>query len=97
LTQRTEAAAFFDTGIGWLLPGWLGANRPALLGATKGIVRASTGVEMRWQVPIVDQTVRVHYAVNPMRLARAILLPDGSAFRPPNRRAAVGWAIGSLF
>jgi len=32
-----------------------------------------------------------------MRLARAILLPDGSAFRPPNRRAAVGWAIGSLF
>lgn len=97
LTQRTEAAAFFDAGSGWLLPGWLGANRPALLGGTSGVLRASAGVEMRWQVPIVGQTVRVHYAVNPMRLARAILLPDGSAFRPPDRGAALGWAIGTLF
>ena len=97
LDARTEAAAFFDAGSGWLLPGWLGANRPALLRGTNGVLRASTGVELRWRVPVVDQTVRVHCALNPLRLARELALPDGSRFRPPDRRASLGWALGSLF
>lgn len=96
IVPRTEAAAFFDAGSGWLLPNWLGPNRPALLGATNGVLRASTGIELRWQVPGVGQTLRIHYALNLLRLRRSILLPDGSLFRPPDRHSALGWALGSL-
>jgi len=94
---RTEAAAFFDAGSGWLLPGWLGSTRPTLLEGTNGALRSSTGVEMRWRVPGLEQPLRVHYAFNPLRLSRDILLPDGTRFRPPNRRTALGWAFGSVF
>jgi len=94
---RTQAAAFFDAGSGWLLPGWLGPDRPTMLAGTNGSLRSSTGIELRWQVPILEQTMRVNYAVNLRRLGRALLLPDGSHFRPPNQRSALGWALGSLF
>jgi outer membrane protein assembly factor BamA len=94
---RTEAAAFFDAGSSWLLPGWLGPSRPALLQRTNGALRSSTGIEMRWQIPGLEQTLRIHYAINPLRFGRAILLPDATRFRPPDRRAALGWALGSLF
>jgi outer membrane protein insertion porin family len=94
---RAELAGFFDTGSGWLLPGWLGPNRPALLEGTNGALRASTGVELRLRLPVVEQTVRVHYSMNPLRLAEAFALPDGSKFRPPDRRAAFGWALGNFF
>ena len=97
LMPRTQAAAFFDAGSGWLLPGWLGPDRPTLLAGTNGALRSSTGIELRWQVPILEQTVRVNYAVNFRRLGRALLLPDGGHFRPPNRRSALGWALGSRF
>ncbi len=97
VAPRAEAAAFLDAGSGWLLPGWLGPTRPLLLGATNGAWRSSTGMEMRWQVPVVDQTVRVYYAINPLRLARTMGLPDGSVFRPSNRRRGAGWALGTMF
>lgn len=97
LAPRTEAAGFFDIGSGWLLPHWVGPDRPLLLRGTEGVLRASTGIEMRWTPPVVDQTIRVHFAINPLRLSRSILLPDGSRFQPPDRRTAWGWAFGSLF
>ncbi len=97
LDRRTEAAGFLDAGTGWLLPQWLGAAKPNLVGGTNGLLRASTGVELRFRMPVVNETLRLHYAVNPLRLARAIVLPDGNVFRPPDRRAVFGWALGSLF
>lgn len=97
VVPRTEAAAFFDAGSGWLLPGWVGPHRPALLEGTNGALRASTGIEMRWLIPGLEQTVRLHFAINPLRLGRTILLPGGTRFRPPDRRGAWGWALGPLF
>ncbi len=61
------------------------------------VARSSAGIELRWEVPGVELPVRVHYALNPLRLSRALLLPDGSRFRPPNRRTALSWAFGTMF
>ncbi|MFY9529985.1 MAG: POTRA domain-containing protein [Candidatus Acidiferrales bacterium] len=97
VAPRTRAVGFFDTGSGWLLPNWLGPERPVLLNGTNGLLRASTGVELRWQTPLVQQPLRVDFAVNPLRLAKSFLLPDGSHFRASDRRAAMSWALGSLF
>jgi outer membrane protein insertion porin family len=97
LVSRTEVAGFFDAGSGWLLPGWLGPNRPTLLRGTNGVPRVSAGLELRWRLPVIEQTLRVHYSLNPLRLAETLALPDGSRFRPPDRHAALGWALGSLF
>lgn len=97
LTRRSEAVGFFDLGAGRLLPNWLGPARPALLAATNGVVRGSTGLELRYTVPGVEIPVRVNYAVNVLRLRGALRLPDGSVFRASDRRSAFGWALGSLF
>ncbi|HEV8384661.1 MAG TPA: BamA/TamA family outer membrane protein, partial [Candidatus Acidoferrales bacterium] len=97
IESHTEVAAFFDAGTSWLVPRWLGGARPDILSGTNGVTRGSAGVEARLRVPVIDQTVRVYYAVNPWRLARVVLLPDGSKFQPTDRRAAFGWALGNLF
>ena len=110
--RAVELVGFFDTGAGWLLPRWLGrspvgaglqtapnslgGSRPLLVRGTNGILRASTGVEARIELPVLHQTLRVHYAFNPLRLVNAVL-PDGSPFRLPDRRSALGWALGSFF
>jgi hypothetical protein len=54
-------------------------------------VRASTGLELRWQIPAVEQPLRLDLAINPLRLARLFLL-DGSRFRAPDR--LLGWTWG---
>jgi len=97
VAPRTEVVGFFDTGSGWLLPNWLGPRRPILLAGTNGFLRASTGFELRWQAPIVEQPLRLDFAVNPLRLAKSFLLPDGSHFRAPDRQWAWGWGLGALF
>jgi len=97
LDQRFQAAGFFDVGTGWLLPNWLGPSKPNLLGGTNGILRASTGIETRFLLPVVNQPLRFDYAANPLRLARALVLPDGSAWRPSDRHTAFTWALGTLF
>jgi len=97
LPAGTETAGFFDIGSAHLLPNWLGPDRPNLLRGTNGVLRASTGVQLRWTVPGVRQPLRLYYAYNPLRLRRPLLLPDRSLFRPRDRTAALGWAIGSLF
>jgi outer membrane protein insertion porin family len=97
VAPRTEAVGFFDAGTGWLLPNWLGASHPVLLAGTNGILRASAGVELRWQVPIVEQPLRLDFAVNPLRLAKSFVLPDGSHFHTPDRQWGWGWGLGALF
>lgn len=94
---RAEAAAFLDLGAGWLLPRWLGSTSEEVVRGTNGVLRGSAGVELRVELPILHQPLRVHYAFNPLRLARELLLVDGSRFRPSDRRAALGWALGSFF
>lgn len=97
LFADTQMAGFFDAGSARVLPNWLGPDRPNLLRGTNGVLRASTGVELQWTVPAVHQPVRLHYAYNPLRLTHPFVLPDGSLFRPRDRKTALGWAFGSLF
>jgi hypothetical protein len=54
-------------------------------------------MEIRWQVPGIQVPVRVYYAVNVMRLDRAIHLSDKSTFFARNRFSAFGWGLGALF
>jgi outer membrane protein insertion porin family len=97
VAPRTKAVFFLDTGSGWLLPNWLGPSRPILLAGTNGILRASAGIELLWQAPIVEQPLRLDFAFNPLRLAKSFVLSDGSHFRAPDRRWAWGWGLGALF
>lgn len=103
LQSSTELAAFFDAASAWSFDRLLGS---ALLAGTNGRWRASSGLELRWQMPatllgapnpLAGETLRLHYAVNVLRLGRAVLLGDGSLFRLPERRGAAGWALGKLF
>ena len=97
VAPRTQVVGFYDTGSGWLLPNWLGPDHPALLSGTNGILRASTGFEVRWQIPAVEQPLRLDLAINPLRLAKSFLLPDGSRFRAPDRLLGWTWGLGPLF
>ena len=97
LAPGTQAAGFFDVGTGWLLPNWLGPAKPTLLSATNGVLHGSTGIELRWQVPGVQVPLRAYYAVNVVRLDRAIHLSDKSIFFARNRFSAFGWGLGPLF
>jgi outer membrane protein assembly complex protein YaeT len=97
VAPRTQVVGFYDTGSSWLLPNWLGPDRPTLLSGTNGILRASTGLELRWQIPAVEQPLRLDLAINPLRLARLFLLADGSHFRAPDRLLGWTWGLGPLF
>jgi outer membrane protein assembly complex protein YaeT len=97
VAPRTQIVGFYDTGSGWLLSNWLGPDHPALLSGTNGILRASTGFEVRWQIPAVEQPLRLDLAINPLRLARSFLLPDGLRFRAPDRLLGWTWGLGPLF
>jgi outer membrane protein assembly factor BamA len=97
LAPGTQAVGFLDVGTGWLLPNWLGPARPPLLSFTNGVLHGSTGVELRWQVPGIQAPLRAYYAVNVMRIDRAIHLSDKSMFFARNRFSAFGWGLGTLF
>ena len=97
LPHGAEAAGFFDTGSGLLLPNWLGPTRPLLIDSTNGLLHASTGLEVRWTLPAFGIPLRVNYSFNILRLDRSFLMPDGSLSRVHNRFAALGWALGPLF
>ncbi len=93
----TQAVGFFDLGSGWLLPNWMGKERPTLLDSTNGVLHGSIGIELRWTVPEIQVPVRAYYAVNVLRLNRFLQLTDGSLFHAHNRLFAFGWALGTLF
>jgi outer membrane protein assembly factor BamA len=97
LRHGVQAAGFFDVGSGWLLPNWLGPNKPTLLGATNGILHGSTGVQFQWTIPGVQVPFRTYYALNVLRRNRGFPLPDNSLFHAHNRLGALGWGLGSLF
>lgn len=96
LAGGTEAAGFFDLGSG-LLPNWLGPARPSLIESTNRILHGSTGVQLQWTLPEIGVPLRVHYALNVLRLDRALPMPDGSLFRVRNRFSGFGWGLGALF
>ena len=97
LAPGFQAVGFFDTGAGWLLPNWLGPAKPTLLGVTNGVLHGSTGIELRWQIPGIQVPLRAYYAVNVLRLDRAIPLSGKSIFFARNPFSAFGWGLGSLF
>jgi outer membrane protein insertion porin family len=97
LSAGVEAAPFFDLGSGRLLPNWLGPNRPSIVDSTNGFLHGSTGLELRWTLPGVGVPVRVYWALNLLRLNRALPLPDGSLFKARNRFSTLGWGLGSMF
>jgi outer membrane protein insertion porin family len=103
LARRAQAVVFFDAASTWSF-GRLAKGD--VLDASNGRWRAASGLELRWQMPaelmgapnpLAGETVRIHYSVDVLRLGHTQLLPDGSLFRFPERRSALGWAIGSLF
>jgi hypothetical protein len=53
ITHQVEASTFIDTGSGYLLPNWLGPTRPTLSDSTNGLLHTTTGLEIRWALPIV--------------------------------------------
>jgi outer membrane protein assembly complex protein YaeT len=97
LPHEAEAAGFFDTGSGLLLPNWLGPMRPLLIESTNGLLHASAGLEVRWTLPALGIPLRVNYSFNILRLDRSFLMPDRSFSRVHNRFAALGWSLGPLF
>jgi outer membrane protein assembly complex protein YaeT len=97
LSRQVEGATFFDAGSGYLLPNWLGQTRPPLINSTNGLIRGTTGFELRWTLPVVGTPVRVNYSFNLLRLNRTLLMPDGSIFRLHDRLGALGWGLGPFF
>jgi outer membrane protein insertion porin family len=97
LRRGVEGATFFDAGSGLLLPNWLGQTRPSLINSTNGLFHGTTGFELRWTLPVIGTPLRVNYSFNLLRLNRALLMPDGSAFRLHDRLGALGWGLGPLF
>jgi outer membrane protein assembly factor BamA len=97
IAKGFEAAGFFDLGSGWMLPNWLGSARPDLISATNGLLRGSTGIELRYTIPGIQVPVRTYYAVNLLRLNRSFLVPGSRSVLLRNRRSAFGWALGALF
>ena len=97
LTHTFEAASFLDAGSGFLLPNWLGPTRPTLIQSTNGLIHSTTGVELRWTLPILGAPVRINYSFNLLRLNRTLLQPDGSITRLRDPLGALGWGLGPLF
>ncbi len=97
LRSGVEGATFFDAGSGFLLPNWLGQTRPTLINSTNGLVHGTTGLELRWTLPVVGTPLRINYSFNLLRLNRAVLMPDGSVFRLHDHLGALGWGLGPLF
>jgi hypothetical protein len=92
-----EGATFFDAGSGFLLPNWLGQTRPTLINSTNGLIHGTTGLELRWTLPVVGTPLRINYSFNLLRLNRAVLMPDGSVFRLHDHLGVLGWGLGPLF
>ena len=97
LTHSVEAATFLDAGSGFLLPNWLGPTRPTLIQSTNGLIHSTTGLELRWTLPILGASVRINYSFNLLRLNRTLLQADGSVARLHDPLGALGWGLGPFF
>ncbi len=65
------------------------------LAGTSGVIRASTGGELRLQLPVIRQPARLIFAWNPFRLDA--LVRGASPFRVADPRGAIRFALGDIF
>ena len=70
------------------------AERVSLIEATNGLLRASTGGELRMQLPLIRQPARVIFAWNPLRLHTLFQSPDSAPLRIADPRGAIRFALG---
>jgi outer membrane protein assembly complex protein YaeT len=90
-----SGAAFFDLALTGLNRYHIGSGAVALVNETSGVLRASTGGELRLQLPVIRQPARLILAWNPLRLDT--LLAGESPFRLADPRGAVRFALGNVF
>ena len=67
-----------------------------LLPNTNGVIRASTGVEIQFLMPMINQPFRLIFAYNPMVLNTDIIL-QGRRFRLEEDRTNVKFTVGYTF
>ncbi len=98
VTKSLSGAAFFDLGWTKLSPDGaasLGA-RARLLEGTNELLRASTGGELRLQLPIIHQPARLIFAWNPLRLI-GLVSGTTSPVRIADPRSSIHFALGNIF
>jgi hypothetical protein len=93
-----SSAAFFDLGWTHLNSGSAtifgsGAN---LLEHTNGLWRASLGGELRVQLPLVNQTARMIFSWNPLRLNTFFRNPT-SVIRLVEPKTSLRFALGTPY
>jgi hypothetical protein len=64
----------------------------SLLEKTSSLVRASTGAELRLQLPVIRQPARLIFAWNPLRLDTWV--GNASSFRLADPHTAIRFAVG---
>lgn len=100
LSDSVSLNYFFDVGISSLLdrPDLLKGNKGlVLLEATNRLLRTSTGAELQFQLPVVNKPLRLIFALNPTRLSRSFLLPDGKVLKLQERLARFKLGLGRSF
>jgi outer membrane protein insertion porin family len=90
LLGRFAVVPFFDAGVISAIHPLAGVS---VLPGTNGLVRASTGVEGRFRVPLLEQPLRVIVAFNPTRLDRWVSGDGGRLFRVRER----AWRLRAIF
>lgn len=85
-----SGVGFFD--VGWTRLGPAGAA----IEPTNRVLRASTGAELRLQLPYVRQPARLIFAWNPLRLDTLVQTSTGP-LRVADPRRAVRFAFGEIF
>jgi outer membrane protein assembly factor BamA len=90
-----SAVAFCDLGWSRLDPAVVAEPGLRLIDATNALVRASTGGELRVELPVINQPARLIFAWNPFRLNR-ILHESTSTVRIADRRGLVRFALGGV-
>jgi outer membrane protein insertion porin family len=89
-----SSALFLDLGWTRVRRGDVESAQGArLIEATNGLLRASTGGELRMQLPLIRQPARVIFAWNPLRL-HTLLQTDSAPLRIADPRGAIRFALG---
>jgi outer membrane protein insertion porin family len=74
MSDRLSLIPFFDAGLTSALRRDASVN---LISGTNALVRTSTGVEWRFQLPIINRPLSLILAYNPTRLDKQVLLDSG--------------------
>jgi outer membrane protein insertion porin family len=93
-----SSALFLDLGWTRVRRGDVESAQGArLIEATNGLLRASTGGELRMQLPLIRQPARVIFAWNPIRLHTLLQSPDSAPLRIADPRGAIRFALGEIW